>query len=81
MLEMCENRSPGTFKNRCFSWKGVQISLVAGVSKKYQKGVQTASRNDATIDKIGYWECCGKSWENAFQESLQKMRKWDPESE
>jgi hypothetical protein len=37
MLEMCENRRPGTFKNNCFSLKGVQISLCPPVPKRLAK--------------------------------------------
>ena len=36
MPKMCENRGPGTFKNNCFSLKGVQISLCPPIPKSSQ---------------------------------------------
>ena len=49
---MCENGSPWTIKNHCFSLKGVQISLCPPISKRFTKCHQNTSQNGAEIDKI-----------------------------
>ena len=74
MSTRCQNRSPGTFKNHCFSLKGVQISLLAGVPTMYEKYVRNISQNDAKIDEMGYWECRGKSWKTV-PEKYAKVKK------
>ena len=75
MFKMCEYRSPGVFKNIYFALKGVQISLVAGVSKKYQTSIKHGSKNDTKIDKIGSGSALGNDGKNVAEKcpKVEKM--------